>query len=306
MLSQLVHLCDERYHNYAECDTCPNSNFCQHNCGECLKATHFSKEALVKRHYDCTKMMDFYVCKYAYRYTSELIYAFSMLQDLKTKENLKVLSLGCGPCTDLLALDYLKQHNEYHFETLDYRGVEINPIIWENIHKDIRNIVKEISGWSFAVFPQDIAQYICEQNMNQWKPDLIVLQYVLSDMCKNMESKEINKVIKIIANYVDQLRNETYIVCNDINLSCSMGGGRECFDSILEKICTNTQYSQNHFFNNSKSNHFEYGVEYDKNDIVMDGLDNNVWLKYLKDNYNLFESCASAQMIIKKVGNNDN
>lgn len=57
---------------------------------------------------DCTHMADFYMCKYSYRYTSEIIYALEWMPSLSSEKNLKVLSFGCGPCTDLFAIDYLR------------------------------------------------------------------------------------------------------------------------------------------------------------------------------------------------------
>ena len=209
-------------------------------------------------------MMDFYVCKYAHKYTSELIYAFSLLKDLKVKRHLKVLSIGCGPCTDLLALDYLVRAGEYGFVTLDYQGVEINTEIWNNIYDNIYDLKPQ--SWSFEVIPRDICDYIDTLLRQDWKPDLIVLQYVFSDMRKHTPSQTITTMIDSLALFIDSCEKNTYIVCNDIRY---------------------------HFNNINKSNHFDYGDEYGSNDLIVVPGDN-------LDDYQPYKSCASAQMIIKK------
>ena len=112
MLNGLVRLCDERYQSY-QCESCSFGIYCPHDCEKCLEYIHFPQRAPSERKYDCKRMMDFYVCKYAHKYTSELIYAFLMLRDLCSKRHLNVLSIGCGPCTDLLALDYLVNEGTY-------------------------------------------------------------------------------------------------------------------------------------------------------------------------------------------------
>ena len=83
------------------------------------------------------------------------------------------------------------------------------------------------------------------------------------------------------------------IVLNDINLSTRMGGGREHFDALLQKI-PDSEYRQYHFNNNNRSNHFHYGIEYETNELILAPSE------ILRD-YEPFDSCASAQLIIKRV-----
>ena len=85
----------------------------------------------------CGRMADFYVCKYACRYTSKIIYALRRLRDLSNKKTIKVLSFSCDPCTDLLALDYLKSQREYDFKKLEYCGIDYSENVWSKIHTDI-------------------------------------------------------------------------------------------------------------------------------------------------------------------------
>lgn len=289
MLDELVKLCDERYQS-RKCNHCSYKVNCPHDCGKCLEYVHFPNKAPTERQYDCEHMVDFYVCKYAHKYTSELVSAFMQLRDLKQRDHLNVLSIGCGPCTDLMAIDYLKNEGAYRFESLDYRGVEIKPDIWGNVYDDIFHILDP--KWSIAIISEDICQYINELILQDWKPDLIVMQYVFSDMQKHTQLKMINNMIDRLAFYIDSCSKNTYIVCNDINLSVSYGGGREYFDFLYQKITSKKTNRQFHFKNNKSERHFDYGTEYESNALRF--LPSNEL-----DRYQPYLSCSSAQMIIK-------
>lgn len=289
MLDQLVRLCNDRY-QIQRCEGCTYGTHCPRSCEKCLEYIHFPDRAPVERKYDCKRMADFYVCKYAHKYTSELIYAFSWLKDLKVKKRLNVLSIGCGPCTDLLALSHLVRAGEYGFVTLDYKGIEVNTEIWNNIYDDIYDLKPQ--SWSFEVIPRDICDYIETLQRQNWKPDLIVMQYVFSDMRKHTDPQNIAALIKSLARYVDSCKKNTYVVCNDINLSIDYNGGREYFDRLYNRMRTYATAHRFHFHNSNKPNHFDYGDEYESNGLKVfpDDL----------DYYQPYRSCASAQMIIKK------
>ena len=63
---------------------------------------------------------------------------------------------------------------------------------------------------------------------------------------------------------------------------------------LNDKINCEKIVHRRHFNNNNRSSHFEYGDEYPHNDLILKLPDD---LKH----YQPFNSCASAQVIIKKV-----
>ena len=108
IIDTILENCDERHNckSNNRCDDCSYGQFCPGDCAKCLEYIHYPSHAETnapKRKYDCTHMADFYMCKYSYRYTSEIIYALEWMPSLSSEKNLKVLSFGCGPCTDLFA-----------------------------------------------------------------------------------------------------------------------------------------------------------------------------------------------------------
>lgn len=291
LIDKIISFCNAKYQEDGGCN-CTYEDHCPGRCDICLHYIHTPSVAPATRQYDCPSMANFYTCKYSHKYTSELIYAFEQLQDLFGREQLNVMSVGCGPCTDLLALDFLREQNVYRFNTIKYRGIDSAEEVWQHIHHKIKQ--DKADGFKVKFFYEDITEFIDTIVEATWTPDLIVFQYVFSDMQKHCTSGDLRDFISKIAWFVNnRMSANTYLVLNDINLSTQWGGGREHFDSLLRRI-NSAQYRKYHFNNSNKPNHFNYGDEYETNELVLKpsrGL----------RGYEPFESCASAQMIIKKV-----
>ena len=114
MLNKILSRCDARYEKpeNEQCEDCSYGECCPHDCEKCLDFIHdpsHAPEGAPDRKYDCTHMADFYTCKYSCRYASEIMYALELCKDLHFLRDFKVLSFGCGPCTDLFAIDALRE-----------------------------------------------------------------------------------------------------------------------------------------------------------------------------------------------------
>ena len=301
LIYEILDKCIERYEKpeCEQCEDCSCGEFCPHNCEKCLDYIHnpnHAPENAPERKYDCVHMADFYTCKYSCRYTSELMYAIRSCKDIKDIDELKILSFGCGPCTDLFALDALKEKGLISFDNIQYRGVDYSKEVWANIHRDIIELKKE--NMYIRFFYKDACKLIDEIANGNWAPNLIVFQYVFSDMQKHTTSDDIKHFINTFAEYYNnKIPLDTYVILNDINLGCKYNGGRDHFDSLLKKL-RNSLYLKLHFCNdNSISPYYprgyEYGEEIPSNRNCFD-------LSGLKD-FSPFNTCASAQMIIKKV-----
>lgn len=82
---------------------------------------------------------------------------------------------------------------------------------------------------------------MCEviDNISQgrWRPNLIVFQYVFSDMNKHTDHCRIEEFIdKFSSYYNEKCEAGTYIIINDINLNNSRGGGRDYFEKLHQKL----------------------------------------------------------------------
>lgn len=121
LLENTVQFCDRMYSSYRDHCGCDGgicnrpSGICSGNCYNCLYEIHYPSRATqgAKKDYDCVKMLYHYVCQYSYLYSKELLCAFEHEWDfIKGFPYFHILSLGCGGCADLMALEILRQrHN---------------------------------------------------------------------------------------------------------------------------------------------------------------------------------------------------
>ena len=303
MLQTILAKCDERYDGGCEqCVDCTYGEYCPHDCEKCLDYIHNPRHApngAPERKYDCTHMADMYTCKYACRYTSEIVYALRRFRDLQNKSHIKVLSFGCGPCTDLFALDFLKKNGKMRFHSIEYRGIDYSQEVWKNVHRDIKAF--ENADLKIRFYYEDMCEIIHEIAQGTWTPNLIVFQYVFSDMHKHTGSKNTRDFIDVFAQYYNEkVTANTYMVLNDVNLGTSYGGGREYFDMLYGKI-TESFMRKGRFCNDNAGNPY-YPRGYPYGDDSDGEFPNNTNLFNLRPlrKYSPFNTCASAQMLIKK------
>lgn len=301
MINKLLKNCDSRYtsNEKEQCQDCSLGNNCPKNsnsgCNKCLEYIHFPDRSPKQKTYDCPNLADFYTCKHAYKLTSELVYALKELK-LKTSKNLKVLSFGCGPCTDLLALDFLKKYDIYRYETLEYKGIDYLEKVWSGIHKALTNI--KCSSMTLDFIYANMVDFISELAECEWCPNLVIFQYVLSDLYKNFNEDVVHKFLDSFSEYVNfNLCDESYIILNDINHD----GARECFDYLYKKLTTDpffNQYNQTkgYFKNpNNKNDCYVYGRLFKNSRLI---FTSKIFDKYKTPTV---KSCSSAQMVIEKV-----
>lgn len=241
MITEVLLLCNNRFlaeKHKKPCTNCTYNGFCPNDCENCLDYIHTPSHApdgAPRRKYDCPNMADFYTCKYSCRYTSELIHALCRLKDLSNKKTIKVLSFGCGPCTDLFALDYLKKNNEWIYEKLEYRGIDYSKDVWVRIHSDIKTVSP--SGITAKYFYKDMCDFVDVIGEGAWIPDLVTFQYVLSDLRKNSDATAVTKFIEVFSAFAnDYMPQKSYMVLNDANFGIAYGGGREYFDRLFSSL----------------------------------------------------------------------
>lgn len=135
-----------------------------------------------------------------------------------------------------------------------------------------------------------------------WIPNLIVFQYIFSDMKKHSTSENINIFINTFAEYYNKkVLPNTYIILNDVNLGNNYNGGRDYFEQLYESIFGST-FRKGRFCNdNSINNYYPRGYTYGEDSdgefpTNVNRFDLSRW-----QGYSPFKTCASAQMIIKKV-----
>ncbi|MGQ9558312.1 MAG: hypothetical protein ACUVTU_10195 [Desulfurispora sp.] len=182
LLNQVVEYC------YSDYQTNKNTCFCAASCGmdcnSCLEKIHFYKAS---RHYDCRSMINYYVCKYVYRQASEMAVLLRNLPWHQFPYPLRVLSLGCGSCSELYA--FLYHRNQLgRCAGLQYVGVDRN-YLWQPVH---RMIVYKADKYDLELAFKygDILSLLRTKTKSMagghFKPNVLVMQYLLSDMARVM------------------------------------------------------------------------------------------------------------------------
>ena len=245
-------------------------------------------------------MADYYTCIYSCRYASEIIYALRQCRDIKELKTLKVLSFGCGPCTDLFAIDYLHNQRELQYDNLEYRGIDYCEDVWRNVHSDVLSFNNESVNIQFIYEDAcSIVETILSGN-GEWIPDLIVFQYFFSDMHKHTGIIKTREFVNHIANYCNKrLKEKSYVILNDVNLDWDHQGGRNYFDLLSGKIPEiQKQLRKGHFYDKNSikiKGGYPYGDEFPDNTNFFPQIRTQM------SRFSLLDTCASAQMIIKKV-----
>lgn len=87
LLDSIIQYCDTCYneHSWGEdfCNcgrSCSHPSQCPQKCETCLEQVHFpDKYDLGRLDYDCDNVLNFYVCKYIHKYSSEIEYALNSM-----------------------------------------------------------------------------------------------------------------------------------------------------------------------------------------------------------------------------------
>lgn len=179
LIDDLVEYCDEQYQS-GECGACTGKdrcvNECDGNCKLCLDDIHFHEQQR-RTQYDCERLLYYYVCRYSYKYCSEMIYALRQI-DLSDYPYFHILSMGCGGAPDLMAFQYMN-----YPQKLSYVGLDKN-VYWEEIHNFI--IDNYDDGKVQFLRNIDVLQYF--DNREITKCNVIIIQYLISYFYSNSES----------------------------------------------------------------------------------------------------------------------
>ena len=296
LLYDILGACNDRYNNvYGSCiENCRYAHLCNGNCGKCLEYVHYPQrcpEEMKGRGYNCRKMADYYTCKYSYRYASEIVYALQCCTDVMHKSELKILSLGCGPCTDLYALDICSRIN-LMADRLDYRGVEKYSSVWGNIHNDILQKAATNARVNVKIYYDDMCSYICKTINDSWRPDIVIFQYSLSDMWRNSNDDEKDMFMRVFARYCNEILSPNiYVVLNDINFTGNLNergsepiGFGELQEHLQASIVRKGYFPQ-------EKNCFVYNAPFQEKELFFDA-------KHTPQ-YAPFDCCGSAQLVLQ-------
>lgn len=286
----LINYCYKQYQPPEKCKSCVNSGNCLHtieNCYSCIKKIHSVKNSLWQ--YNCSNMVLCYVIKHYFRFVSEIEVAYENLLG-GISNNLNIASIGCGAASELYALvEYIqnsKNDLKYHYVGFDKSN------IWDDINSFTKSKIKNAE-----FVKEDFFKYYENSSLNS--PNLIIMNYMLSDMVK-FSHDEIKDFLDRLAAYFDSTEcNNTTILINDIPYFGSKNFnnlvfGKDCMEYLQTKINTNHSTTRKSFGNFTHTGR-PYGSLHISNTLKV--------RMFIKDPYDIqpFNFCNSIQMVIKKT-----
>ena len=301
LIDDIVDFCNKKYITFGDkCgnDTCSHpSNECSGSCYNCLYEIHyFNGNSCKKSLYDCPKMLYHYVCQYSLRYASEILYAFKdEAAFLSSFENINMMSIGCGNCPDLMAMEMFLY--DYGIKVpVSYKGYDINPL-WLPVHNRVQKYCDD-NEINSKFKREDAINYFSKfysKNTN-----VIVVSYLLSYLYNTPQKKEILDFFdRIIDNVILRNNDKKLIVFNDVN-SCNRG--RDCFDDFISKLRkkgVHGSYRYMYFDSDRLNKYQRNGQAYNASSHLFD-YDTNIKTKYHVDGM-----CRSAQLIVEVKGNDN-
>ncbi len=128
-----------------------------------------------KQFYNCPTITKSYVLRYLNSFASQMRYIFErqfVKNSLAGKSTLRVLSMGCGACPDLIALLSLKDISQ----KILYTGVDLEKS-WQGFHNCIQRNSYYDKGFNARFFYENALDFM-QENKNSY--DVVIVQNILS------------------------------------------------------------------------------------------------------------------------------
>lgn len=299
LIDEVISFSDKKYQAYGANGNCGNCNHpsgkCSGSCYQCLYDIHYSeadKGKICKRLYDCERMLYHYVCQYSYVYASEILYAYRAHAGFLSEfEKFNLLSIACGGCPDLMALE--KFRNEYKLEKeIAYKGIDINRN-WSNIHSCIK-IYCDSNAIKRSFFSEDVFS-VFKENYSAGA-NIYVMSYFVSYLYNAKKQSEIHSFFANIARGIRLgKRGKVLVIINDLN---SNRKGRDfiiAFPNSLKQEGLTYKVFYRYFDKPSLWSGQRYGEGYTSSTVLFPE-NSRIAEKYHSSRYN---TCGSYQLIVE-------
>lgn len=284
LIDDVIEFCDLEYQN-EECIQCNSKTICDEDCNgckQCLDDIHYHYNRY-RDFYDCEKLLDYYVCRYSYKYCSEMIYALDELH-LSEYPYFHILSLGCGAAPDLMAFEYMG-----YKQKILYWGLDKN-IYLEKIHNFIENRYRN----GEARFYRNIDVLAYFENHTLENCNVLVIQYLISFFYNDIGVIGLRKWFEQLANSIVKYKpkdSPMLIIINDVD---SINTGRDAFPIFvdeIEKVGLNISLEVRKRFKNH--NYYENSEQHEIKRNIFDISEDFI------SNYCVAITCESAQLILE-------
>ena len=229
-----------------------------------------------------------YIYKFAYEIERHLYDYSNTIQD---NEELNILSIGCGPSSDLFGFENYNKSLDEH-KTINYIGIDLNRK-WFYIHEKLKS--KSQHNQKINYIYEDIFEYIDQINpfRKRLKTNILILQYVISDMAKYNSEKEMHNFFdRLMEDIILYMPNNSMVIINDIN---NYELSNKYFDYIANILHNEDYIIDKRYYESKYRATASYGEA-----IVPIKVPYKIE-EYIEKRYNPHIECSSSSLIIRKV-----
>lgn len=291
LIEILTEACAREYYNCGKAYCCTHPcGKCSGSCKDCADEIHFPDRAPNGRTcYDCQKLIYYYVCRYSWKYCSEIIHALhSGCVHLDRYPVYNILSVGCGGAADLMAFELCCEDEKPIF----YKGYDMNPL-WKPVHEMISQYC-DSEGIGTGFRTADIFDVLAEGKPRMRQYNIVVLEYLISSLQDSNREAAIDRLFDgLIANvFSNRLPGSPFLfIINDIDHYSVT----DYYDKLLDKLArtgVEGSYTKQHFY--------ERASDYGDGSMKIENAKNVFQIPDdIKKDFNCAISCTSAQLIVE-------
>jgi len=273
-------------------------------CIACLNQVHFKRKNNGNvRDYDCKNMIYYYCERYSHKHAGAI---FTLLEQISSRlpDNPRILSVGCGPCTDLFGFEayYIKYKPK---SMIEYHGLE-KSMLWNEFNRFIIQHGKKYKLARVEVMYLDAIYkfHKIEDIMRCEKPNIISFQYVLPDMAKYYNVAFVNRFAEnFVVKALEKLPKSTMIIFNDTNVTQQNTlrnpeevKGREILDYLVRKFWFNCNIAVlKYYFPYNSDPSLCFGGVHSKCEIDTESVPED-----FKNYFEMWNQYRSAQLVLVK------
>lgn len=290
LLDSLTEYCANQFHDYGDCLQCTHpTGKCSGSCLECSEEVNFHKTC-GRKDYDCQKFMYYYVCRYSWKYCSEIMYALEQI-NLSAYPSYNILSVGCGGAPDLMAFEEIR--SAWDTREIFYKGYDINPY-WNPIHSSIQHYTLSMQRTHAKFINKDIFDVLSSGKPAVRHYNIIVLEYLLSHFSPQNRADWANELFDGLLENVlsNRLKESPFLfLINDIDHFQV----RDCFNILLQKL-----NDEGYRYSFIRKHFGSRNSDYNDGSIQYPAWNNRFLIpEAMKETFNCAIYCTSAQLIVE-------
>ena len=283
--------------------TCPNE-FCAEklHCQNCLDRIFWQDEYRHLR-YSCKPITYYYVLRYLNRYASEMNYIFNHFSFWNNNFGHKnIVSIGSGPACEFVGFEFVFRARATNMDSCHFYAYEMNPI-WSDVQHFLSDIVETQSPAVNLFFKNENFD---ETDSLAGDIDIVILNYVLSDIHKHSEKEgadfvlsgrdfEVEEYLESrIQPILNRMKSGSYLIINDTN---SNNMGRDAIETWVDEL---TGFDIHKFVFNYSSRYSEQKFKTNCKVLPKESLkfQSSEDISFFTDS---ISECRSAFVVIKKL-----